>query len=37
MDKLFEKIDDFNTTLWTETVLLFVGMSLVFALGLGVF
>ena len=37
MDKLFTKIDDFNTTLWVETGFLFVVMSLVFAVVLKVF
>ncbi len=36
MDKLFEKIDDFNTTLWIETVLLVVAMSFVFGIALTV-
>lgn len=37
MDKLFAKIDDFNTTLWVETGFLFVVLSLVLAVGLKVF
>ena len=37
MDKLFAKIDDLNTTLWIETALLFIAMSIVFAIGLAVF
>lgn len=37
MSTLFAKIDDLVTSLWIETAMLFVAMSLVFALGIKIF
>lgn len=37
MSILFAKIDDLVTSLWIETAMLCVAMSLVFALGIKIF